>query len=507
MFLLNLLARSKREYRKAQIVNTSIPAFSGIFSLTFERLTTMQGVEKKQQDPGFNKGTTVTVWRSKQFATVLLLSFAFAFLFFGFSSAQSIQTTAHRTDPTLGPRTLLTVYIGYMISCLIATTVVTRIGIRASFIISCFAYVLFIGSNMFSVPALSFIGAACCGLGAGVIWTAHGVYITNLATEYEIQNDLVVGSTLGTFNGIFWSIFQFARVSSTASVAVSFEEHESEKFVFVMLTIAAVLGNCLFLCIRVPKNKHSMEGTAVGGISKVETVELGSNSLEVETTTEIKSTVTEEIVIVKENPILSFLNRSSLANLKLISNPKLGLILPIVVYQGIALGFIFGVMPTLSSDPALRFFALASFSVADMVSCMVMGRLSDKIGRRHLLYVGALVHLLALGMVLLSNGKVFEPFPYILLAILFGLGDGAWTTLPGAIIGGFFKDKSTAAFANFRLAQAIGVTVALSYYPYVSVHGKGWIAVVTMSVGIGCLQLLHSCIESIDPKKFSMPKQ
>lgn len=421
---------------------------------------------------------------SEQFKNTLVISFAFFLIFFGFSSAQIFQTTKS-SNSNAGAVTLSILYVSFVFSTSFASVAVRKLGIRLSLCLAPLGYVIFIGSNLFSLPVFWYIGGALDGIAAAILWTAQGGYLTQTATDYEIEHNLVSDSTQGTFNGIFFGIFQGARLISNFCVAVLFEEHVSMTMVFTVLAASASLGWLLMFFVKMPKTQNLNYTTQNSSIPLEDT--------EVKVQVEVPELKQVEEIVIVQQPRFE--------NFKLLLEPKMALLMPITFYQGIALGFVFGVVPALISDRATRFFIMSIFSIANMVSCLLTGRLSDRVGRLPVLYAGGLIQLIAFGMILSKSVSEKNIASFVLMAILVGFGDGSWNTQPSAILGIFYKQNPIPAFANYRLFQAAGVAVAFAYYPFVSTEGKALICIGMLTVGILCLQFLHYFVESISSKK------
>eukprot|EP00475_Leptophrys_vorax_P037322 TRINITY_DN6416_c0_g1_i1.p1 TRINITY_DN6416_c0_g1~~TRINITY_DN6416_c0_g1_i1.p1 ORF type:complete len:484 (-),score=127.35 TRINITY_DN6416_c0_g1_i1:951-2402(-) len=462
---------------------------------------------------------------SEHFRRILVLSLAFFFIIFGFFSTQAFQTTkksaaavvsngvhgaaAAADSSSAGATTLAILYGSYMGASLVAAPVVHKIGLRASLIISAVFYVIFIATNLFNFKPLSYIAGALDGVAAAVIWTAQGAYLTKCATSFERENDLQIGSTIGSFNGLFFAVIQVARLLGTLCVAVLSKEDMSQAVVFMVLTCAAFAGAITTLAIKNPEDNAAEISKTVQPEELTthvvpspgdapSTTNAASSSVEASVTETSSGSIT---VVVRKNAVHRFC--SSLGkSLSLIIQPKFGLILPSAIHQGLSVGFIVGVVPSLCKDQSLRFFALSMFALINMISCMVAGRLSDKIGRRPVILAGVSAQFLSFAMVLF--GAYEEPLPYVTLTALLGIADSVWNTQPSAILGTFYRDNAVSAFANFKLFQSAGVSLSFACYSLLSTSEKAWMCMGTGTLAVGCLQGLHYLTEGIDRPKNAM---
>ncbi len=83
---------------------------------------------------------------------------------------------------------------------------------------------------------------------------------------------------------------------------------------------------------------------------------------------------------------------SLVAPLGLLVTRKMQLIIPAIIYSGVSQGLIFGDFPPLIADKQWKFFVMAAFGAADVASSIILGKASDKIGRKLVVLIGFVVH-------------------------------------------------------------------------------------------------------------------
>lgn len=69
-------------------------------------------------------------------------------------------------------------------------------------------YSLFMAANLWPMWGTMMPAAGILGIGASVLWAAQGAYLTASAAAYAEERLEHMTSAMGTFNGIFWAIFQ-----------------------------------------------------------------------------------------------------------------------------------------------------------------------------------------------------------------------------------------------------------------------------------------------------------
>lgn len=120
----------------------------------------------------------------------------------------------------------------------------TFLGPKWSFLIGNLAYSSFIVGNRWRLPETVYPTAILVGVGASIIWTAEGTYLTRAGSNYALAKGVSITSTLGMFNGIFFSIFQCSQVvgNLVAGFVLGDSSIKQEKFELLMYIYMALAG-------------------------------------------------------------------------------------------------------------------------------------------------------------------------------------------------------------------------------------------------------------------------
>jgi hypothetical protein len=113
---------------------------------------------------------------------------------------------------------------------------------RVSLIVGAVTYVAFVGTNISYSGPIFYACSALLGVGASVLWTAHGAFLTKCAAFDEHINGHPANSRMGAFNGIFWSIHQVNQFVGNLAMALLFSQGIDESVIFTVLTIVCGLG-------------------------------------------------------------------------------------------------------------------------------------------------------------------------------------------------------------------------------------------------------------------------
>jgi MFS family permease len=449
-------------------------------------------------------------------ANVLHLGLSFFLVYTAFSGIQNLSSSLIKPQ-SLGSATIGVLYCVFATSCLIGPAFVARIGNARSLtfgfgciVFFCVAYVVASndhGNSNVNWPILLLAGSAV-GFAASPIWVAQGAYITQMAKLWsaadppaaeidasgaQIKADDGTIPRMGDANGLFWACFQATQISGNLLPSVMLGAGASNTAVFLVYLGFAICGTIVASMLRAPP-------------------------------AEVVSDDAEEQVPVME---------SVRGMVDAWSNPRMYSLIPIIMYSGLEMGFIWGdftsnyVQPTLGS--AKIGYVMCIFGCADIMFSFFFGKISDmpRIGRMPVLAAGALAQLaiiiVALSMKLpdcdvattpghdYSDGacldfyqKLHKQSPTIvpdygtttgwwvklvIMAFVWSIGDAAWNTQLNSIISETFTEDPAPGFANLKLWQSAMTGAAFFYNTNIKPSDKLYIMLFVL--GIGALGLAN----------------
>jgi MFS family permease len=404
-------------------------------------------------------------------------------IFIGFLSIQNFQTTLN--DPELariGANSLIVLYVTFTISSMFASKLVSKIGMRKSMIYASLTYILYCGYNLAPSAAFAYIAAFLQGIGAAFLWISNGAWLSTCVQEFERTENYAKGMVGGLFNGSFFAIFQFCQVLGNLIVAIMFTANASQYTVIIVMTLLCAIGAAMMYFLKEPVGN----GGAVSGNS----IELAGEK--------VKDTE-DEIIVVNEI-------KGVFKTLKMMGKKEFALLIPIIYATGISQDFYFAALPSIVPDQIQRFYLLTIFGTSDMIFSLSLGYLSDRIGRKATIGIGAMAHYFGYGLItkfLLSNSYSFGQCAFA--AILLGLGDSVFNTQPYAIVGSFFSQDTIPAFGNFRVILSSGIASAALYYKIVSLPTQAGIYIILMTIGLISLAICNFYVKKIDSDPSLLP--
>ncbi|CAF0759877.1 unnamed protein product [Rotaria sp. Silwood1] len=391
---------------------------------------------------------------------IIHLSLSFFLIFMSYNVTQTFQTSSDYAKD--GAFAIGIIYLVFCLGNLALSSYITQLlGVRLTLILSSLTYVLFIACNIKYNKWTLYICAFLLGFGAALLWTAQGVYVTISTNKHEQINNLIPSSTRGFMNGIFFGLFQLHQIIGNLLVSFLFHLNFDQWIIFTIMTSIAGLGmlSLIFLRnIKLPKIK-------------------------------------------KEQSILSSL--SILLDIRFI------LLIPAMCYNGLSQGFIFATIPPLIVDKSRKYLMFALFGTITAFNFIVVGKLSDLIGRRLFIFIiGALAHMIIFGLLLtIWKASLYESRTEIFVMLLTGLsiGDTIFSTLLYSIIASIYGETRPAdAFACLRLFQSGSTAIAFVEQVYIRFSTQVLCRIIVLSLTVIILIYEHYCVISFDVGKTNM---
>jgi len=386
----------------------------------------------------------VPFYKKKGLLNTYVLGFSFLILFMAFSPAQNLQTSLHKD---MGFVSLSVLYLVFSFSNFISPFVVIYFGEKTSLIIGALAYCVYIASNIKVTLVTLICASAVIGWGAAVLWTAQGTVVTRSAPPGK----------LGAYNGVFFGIFQWAQVFGNLLAGVLGELGISTAIMFIVLASIGLTSLVGFAFIR-----------------------------NMETSNEVVTTH-------RQTPS----QRLSLTLKLLIHNHMWYMYIP-MIYSGVSQTYMFGIFPK-EVDKYLGHimpFVMAVFGVANAISSLAGGWLSDRLGRLPILIICGINFSIGSLIVFLQYLNIVPIKPYIpyIVAIFLGIADSGFNTQLYATLGELYASNAEAAFAALKFFQAGSTAVMFYVSPHVTMTFVFCLCNSTLWVGVCTYYYLNSHI-------------
>jgi len=377
---------------------------------------------------------------------VYLLGVSFCVLFTAYNTTQNLETSV---NAKLGYYSLGIIYIFFAASTFIASALVSRLGEKTALIISSATYAFFVAANIHVIPALLLASSALLGLGASVLWTAQGAFL--------VRNSL--SQDLGKNSGIFFGIFQTNQLIGNLLAAYLFHTGNSPSFVFIILACIGGLAVFSFLLLR---NVEPIEGT-----TKLTSVRLSDT-------------------------------------FKLLRKWQMLSLVPIMMYSGLSQTF-FGIFPQAVKETLnieIVCYVMACFGAGDAIGSVLLGRISDTVGRRPIIVFSSLCIIGSFFLTYQATYVLSHKFLiFIAAGVLAGISDSGFNTQIYSILGNLFPEPEGVAFAIFKLFQSLMTGAAFLYGSYITLVQNMLIILGSLILGLIFFFVLYFLVPNLEDKK------
>ncbi|CAH1112472.1 unnamed protein product, partial [Psylliodes chrysocephalus] len=379
----------------------------------------------------------------KSLLNVLLLGLAFMLIFTAFQTMGNIEKTIlesiEQDDPNFDGKayySLAIVYVFFSVFNWAAPSVISIIGPKFSMLLGGITYLLFILSFLIPRGWLLYICSAVLGIGAAMIWTGQGNYLTLNSTKAHISRN----------SGIFWAMLQLSLFIGNTFVYFAFKgqteiKKSTRNVVIITLSAIGVVGLAVLLLLpRATKEKEEDE---------------------------------EEQEVKPEGPLQALVGA-----IRLFCTGNMLLLSLTFLYTGLELGFFSGVYSscigfTQAFEDRKELVGVSGIFIGlgEVLGGGLFGILGNKTvkwGRDPIVAAGFILHAVSFFLIFLNlpNASPFSETAdsaYItsnsILAIfcsfLLGLGDSFYNTQIYSLLGSVYADRSAPAFAIFKFTQVI----------------------------------------------------
>jgi hypothetical protein len=428
-----------------------------------------------------------------KFFRILIMSISFMLIFTAFQTSSMVEQSVidgAKAEPNStftgdGFISLATIYAVFAASNWGAPSVVSVLGPKVSMMVGGVPYLLFIGSFLRPMTWTLYTGSVLVGLGASVLWTAQGNYLTLNSDQDTITRN----------SGLFWALLQCSLLIGNLYVYIAFKgdidiSPDMRTTLYLILSCVCLGGVVLFIvlfCLRSTSEVTSPDFKQIPGTDRRESL-YG----------EITEPIIREEEMEREGPWQAFRN-----SLHLLATKQMLLLAVGFAYTGLHLTFFSGVYGTcvghtlnLGNDAKSYIGFCGMFigvgEITGGLAFSIFGKRTNKYGRDPIVLLGFIVNTCAYYLIFL-NLPDSSPFGNtndsahiksnvtvaVISAYLLGLGDSCYNTQMFSILGDVYQTNSSQAFALFKFMQSLTAAAGFFYSNHVSLQWQLLILVVT----------------------------
>ncbi|XP_015511417.1 UNC93-like protein MFSD11 [Neodiprion lecontei] len=404
---------------------------------------------------------------------VIVLSCGFMLTFTAFQTMGNIEKTIldsikedDKTFTADGYTSLAIIYAVFATCNWLAPSFISVTGPRTAMLTGSCCYVAFIASFLLAQTELLYVVSALVGLGAALIWTGQGMYLTQNSDP----------DTMSRNAGLFWAIFQCSMFMGNIFVYFMFSGStivaSTRNMVFWVLTSLALIGTVVLATLR--KAPKMMEIGEAEGVSSAD----------------------KELHIpepAKDKPLMAAWHALR-DSFRLFITWKMMLLSITFFYAGLVLTFYSGVYSASigftqamgSESKKLVGLSGIFIGVGEVVAGALFGILASKtvrFGRDPIVIVGFIVHMFAFCTIFLNlpDDSPFQttaesgfisasPTLAMIGSLALGFGDACFNTQVYALLGVLYAKDSAPAFALFKFTQSVAAAISFSYSSHIGLY-------------------------------------
>uniref|UniRef100_U6CSE4 Protein unc-93 homolog A n=1 Tax=Neovison vison TaxID=452646 RepID=U6CSE4_NEOVI len=414
---------------------------------------------------------------------VLVVSFGFLLLFTAYGGLQSLQSSLY-SEEGLGVTALSTLYGGVLLSSMfLPPLLIKKFGCKWTIVLSMCCYVAFSLGNFYASWYTLIPTSIVLGLGAAPLWSAQCTYLTIMGNAQAEKVGKVGRDVVNQYFGIFFLIFQSSGVWGNLISSLVFGQTPTQEAISEEQLLSCGARDCL----TATASTNSTQRPSQTLISTLLGIYAGSGVLAVLLVAVFLEPIRDaqqEGEGEKESPFWFTL----LSSFRLLRDKRLRLLVLLPVYSGFEQAFLAGDYTRSYTTCALGIqfvgYVMICFSATNALCSLLYGRLSQHTGRIALYALGAVTHLSCSIALLLWRPDPRQLAVFFVFSGLWGMADAVWQTQNNVLYGVLFEKDKEAAFANYRLWEALGFTVAFGYSTFLCVSTKLYILLGVLSLAM-----------------------
>ncbi|XP_004702137.1 protein unc-93 homolog A [Echinops telfairi] len=434
---------------------------------------------------------------------VLVVSFGFLLLFTAYGGLQNLQSSLN-SEEGLGVTALSTLYGSILLSSMLLPPVlIKRFGCKWTIVGSMCCYVAFSLGNFKASWYTLIPTSILLGLGGAPLWSSQCTYITILGTINAEKTGRASKDVVNQYFGIFFLIFQSSGVWGNLISSLVFGQTATPESIPEEQLPSCGASDCPTGGVS-NSSGNSTQRPAENLVYTLVGIYTGCGVLAV-LLIAIFLEPTKNLQQRREEDQKTSLLSNVLSTFKLLRDKRLCLLVLLPLYSGFEQAFLSGDYTKSYVTCALGIhfvgYVMICFAATDSLCSLLYGKLSQYTGRIAIYALGALTHLGCITALLLWKPRPEQLPVFFVFSALWGVSDAVWQTQNNTLFGMLFEKNKEAAFANYRLWEALGFVVAFGYSTYLCVHVKLYILLGVLAVAMAA----YGAVEAMEARPQAQP--
>lgn len=396
-------------------------------------------------------------------SNLLIISVAFLFLFSALNGLSNLQTSVNNE---LGADSLAVLYLSLAVSSLfVPTYMINRLGCKLTLITAMSVYVFYMAVNIRPSYSSLIPASVLAGVAGSCLWGAKCAYITEMGTRYAHVNIESQNTVIVRFFGYFFMIVHSGQVFG--NLLSSFILTAAMKTPDPVDKVYPTCGHSF------PSNISELTEIAAQNLQRpnqrvylsVCLTYLACAIVAVMIVSMFLNALHRDVVNRGKAPIFDApILKQTWKNCR---NPKIMLLVPLTVFNGVEQAFVIGIFTKSFVACGLGVsqigFVCTAFGISDAICSLVFGPLIKLFGRMPLFVFGAVNNMLMIVTLMIWPLNPADKAILYVAATVWGMADGVWNTQ----INGFWvalvgRQSLDLAFTNYRFWESIGLAAGFA---------------------------------------------
>eukprot|EP00105_Crassostrea_gigas_P005147 XP_011418630.1 PREDICTED: protein unc-93 homolog A-like [Crassostrea gigas] len=448
---------------------------------------TSDAMEMKQNGHGSPEIETFPMTKFQMLKNLLVISFAFCFLFTAFQSLSNLQSTLNKEEG-VGTGGLAILYASLVVSCMFTPSVaIAKLGCKWTIALSMCCYVVYMAANFYAVWALMVPASIIIGFGAATLWSAKCTYLTQMAVWYSKLTGATQDDIVNRFFGFFFMFFQTSQIWGNLISSEIFSQRPENESLYLDLSKSELESCGANFDPTIEENKTTLQKPELEKVYTVCGIYTGCAVVAVI----IIVVLLDKIKLDKDNhdQYGKFSFDTLIATFShWWRSPYQKLLMVLTFYSGVEQGFVGGDYTKSYIGCALGIwnigYIMICYGVVDAACSFLFGRLVQFVGHIPFFILAFLLHGGVQITLMLWVPDPDRVYLFYIFAALWGMGDAVIQTQINAYYGYLFTDHSEAAFSNYRLWESLGFILAFGYGNFVRTDIKLYLTFTVLVVGM-----------------------
>lgn len=420
---------------------------------------------------------------------LVLICISFILTFSAFCAVQNIQSSIN-SEGYLGIICMSCVHGMMLVTCLAAPSIINKLTAKWAMALGMFCDIIWVGANFHPLFYTLVPSALLAGFGQGILWRAEVSYILKLAFDSARVRKDILEYEIFRFHGIFLACFQtthiWGNLISSLILSTSSKRQSTVKSDIETGNQCGVLDSC--------SHTNTLYGKHLLHSNKDDESEEPDLLYKLMGAYIVLGFIAFLLILLFLDKIGARVDPEKSAYelicqhvTLMFSHKTFRLLIPLLIFTGLQQGFIYAdfnrsyVTCTLGIDYVG--YCMITMGLANVLSSVMVALCAKYIPREVVLGFGGVVHIgLMIGFLIWIPEKNLLIF--FILAATWGICDAVWQTQCNTLICLTCLDEPDVAFANYRMLQSFGLTIAFACGTFMCVAAQLYVLMTLLVVAI-----------------------